>query len=245
MHKVLLTGFGPFPSAPFNPTASLVRLLARRGEPRFPGMRLVAHVFSTSYAAVDRELPMVVAREKPAVLLMFGLAGNARQLRIEIYARNARSGFLEDAAGHVPDDATIEGNAPSRLRLRSPVARLLAAARAAGVSAALSHDAGDYLCNYLCWRAIRIAEGSRGPRIVAFVHVPRVRPVLLPRTHRRRPATLGDLVVAGEAILVGAIAAALPAKLTVGGLARPIHHPLLQRQNDRARNRIGYAKPAA
>jgi pyroglutamyl-peptidase len=207
MLKVLLTGFGPFPSAPFNPTASLVTLLACQRGARFPGVRLVAHVFSTSYAAVDRELPTLLAREKPAVFLMFGVAGNTRHLRIETCARNARSRRVEDAVGYLPAEGVIERNGPTLLRLRSPVTTLLAGARAAGVAAAISHDAGDYLCNYLCWRASRIAEGQGGPRLVAFVHVPPVRPVL-PLTRRRQPATLGDLVFAGEAVLLAAIAAA-------------------------------------
>ena len=208
MLKVLLTGFGPFPGAPFNPTGALVTLLTRRRGASFPGVRIVAHVFSTSYAAVDRELPALLAREKPAAILMFGVAGSTRHLRIETGARNARSRRIEDAAGYLPAESVIERHGPNLLRLRSPVARLLAAARAAGVAAATSHDAGDYLCNYLCWHARRLAEGRRGPRLVAFVHVPSVRPVLLPPTGRRRPATLGDLLLAGEAILRAVIAAA-------------------------------------
>ncbi|HEY7298893.1 MAG TPA: pyroglutamyl-peptidase I [Xanthobacteraceae bacterium] len=208
MLKVLLTGFGPFPGAPFNPTASLVTLLASRRGARLPGVRVVAHVFSTSYAAVDRELPTLLAQENPAVILMFGVAGSTRHLRIETFARNARSRRIEDAIGYLPTESVIEPNGPSLLRLRSPVAPLLAAARAAGIAAAVSHDAGDYLCNYLCWRASRIAEGPCRPRLVAFVHVPPVRPVLLPSTRLHRPATLGDLVFAGESILLAAITAA-------------------------------------
>ncbi len=56
--NVLLTGFGPFPGAPFNPTGPLVRALARRAQ---PGARRSAHVFRTSYATVDRELPQLIA----------------------------------------------------------------------------------------------------------------------------------------------------------------------------------------
>jgi pyroglutamyl-peptidase len=148
-----------------------------------------------------------VAREKPVVLLMFGVASQARHVRIETCARNARSRVHQDAAGHLPADPMIESNGPAQLRLRSPVARLLAAARNAGVAAAPSCDAGDYLCNYLCWRAARIAEGPRAPRIVAFIHVPPVRPIVLPPGRLRRAATIGDLVAAGEAILSAAIAA--------------------------------------
>ena len=210
MLRVLLTGFGPFPGAPFNPTASLVQLLARRRGATLPGVRLVAHVFSTSYAAVDRELPMLIARERPAAILMFGLAGRTRHLRIETCARNARSLRVEDAAGFIPAEGSIEPDGPKLLRLRSPVAQFLAAARDAGVVAAPSRDAGDYLCNYLCWRASRLADGVLRPRIVAFIHVPPVRPVVLaPARSFRRPArTLGDLLAAGDAILNAAVAAA-------------------------------------
>ena len=210
MLRVLLTGFGPFPGAPFNPTASLVRLLARRRGATLPGVRVVAHVFSTSYAAVDRELPMLVACERPAVILMFGLAGRTRHLRIETCARNARSRRLEDASGFLPAEGAIEPDGPKLLRLRAPVAQFLAAALNAGLAAAPSRDAGDYLCNYLCWRASRIVQRGRRPCIVAFIHVPPVRPVVLPpaRSSRRPAGTLGDLLAAGDAILEAAVAAA-------------------------------------
>jgi pyroglutamyl-peptidase len=209
MLRVLLTGFGPFPGAPFNPTATLVKLLARRRGATLPGVQVAAHVFSTSYAAVDRELPVLVARERPAVVLMFGLAGRTRHLRIETFARNARSLRLKDDSGFLPAEDAIEPAGPKLLRLRSPVAQFLAAARNAGLMAAPSRDAGDYLCNYLCWRASRIAQRGRRPRMVAFIHVPPVRPVVVApaRTFRRPASTLGDLLAAGDAILNAAIAA--------------------------------------
>ena len=43
---ILITGFGPFPGAPYNPTAALVRALAQRRDPG--GIRRVAHVFHVS-----------------------------------------------------------------------------------------------------------------------------------------------------------------------------------------------------
>jgi len=101
------------------------------------------------------------------------------------------------------------------MRLRAPAARLLAAARAAGMQAALSADAGSYLCNYLCWRASEAAARAGGPRLVAFVHVPQVQqggrrpsPPSRRRAGSRVPRTLTDLVAAGEAIVQAAQAAA-------------------------------------
>src|SRR5882724_13074796 len=83
MHTILLTGFGPFPGAPFNPTGPLVRALAHERHPRLVGVRRIAHVFPTRYDAVDRELPALVARAAPTIVLMFGLAARTRHLRVE------------------------------------------------------------------------------------------------------------------------------------------------------------------
>ena len=70
---ILITGFGPFPGAPYNPTGPLVIELARRRHPAFANVRRVAHVFPVSYEAVDRELPALLKRERPDALIMSGL----------------------------------------------------------------------------------------------------------------------------------------------------------------------------
>src|SRR5262249_15969305 len=151
---ILITGFGPFPGAPFNPTESLAAELAQRRHPAFANVRRVAHVFRVSYEAVDRELPALIARETPQAFVMFGLAGRNKQGGIERGARNVVTRVVPDADGQIPLTAAIVPGAPMALSLRAPTHRLLMAARATGVPAALSHDAGSYLCNYLCWRAV-------------------------------------------------------------------------------------------
>jgi pyroglutamyl-peptidase len=85
----LVTGFGPFPGAPFNPTGPLVKRLAHLRRPGLAGIKIIPYVFPTSYAAVDSELPKLIARYKPDMLLMFGLAPRARTVRVETRARNA------------------------------------------------------------------------------------------------------------------------------------------------------------
>jgi pyroglutamyl-peptidase len=203
--KILITGFGPFPGAPYNPTEPLVMALARPRHP-FAHVRRAVHIFRVSYEAVDRELPALLAREKPDVLVMFGLAGRTTHVRIETRARNAYARRLPDVGGHVPVAATIVPDAPATLPLRAPGQRLLKAAQSAGVPAALSRDAGRYLCNYLCWRAAE-AAGDGAPRLTAFIHVPIVRRGRVLQS-RRRALTLDDLIRAGEAIVQAALAAA-------------------------------------
>jgi pyroglutamyl-peptidase len=202
---ILITGFGPFPGAPYNPTGPLVSELARRRHPAFANVRRVAHVFPVSYEAVDRELPALLKRERPDALIMFGLAVRATQMRIEMRARNAVTRMLPDVSGRTPLAATILPGGPPTVPLRSPAQRLLSAARATGVPVALSRDAGRYLCNYLCWRAAE-AAGIGAPGLVAFVHVPEVQRAS--SQSRRDLLTLDHLIDAGEAILRAAVAAA-------------------------------------
>jgi pyroglutamyl-peptidase len=203
---ILITGFGPFPGAPFNPTTRLVDRLARLRRPALREVRLIGHVFETSYAAVDRELPELIAQHQPDALLMFGVATHRKQLSIEMRARNTLA-LLPDANGSVLARCTIAPGA-SDFRLPAPHSALLRAARSVHVSAQLSRDAGRYLCNYLCWRGASSVEQIDGPRLTAFIHVPQ-----LPRSPRRirpsgRPFTSADLIRAGEAILLALAAAA-------------------------------------
>ena len=199
MRTILVTGFGPFPGAPHNPTAILVNRLARL---RRPNIRIIGHVFATEYAAVDRDLPRLIARHQPDALLMFGLHGRARTLRIETLARNAL-GRHRDAGGHFAKTRAIVSGVP-HAKMITPAARLMRAARRTGVPAALSRDAGSYLCNYLCWRATDVAR--QGPRFAAFVHVPPVARTALRRGSRRlRNASLERAATAMLAELGGCL----------------------------------------
>lgn len=203
---ILVTGFGPFPGGPFNPTGPLVQRIARARRPALAEVKLVTHVFPVSYAAVDRELPALIARHEPDALLMFGLAPRARGLRVETLARNVLA-LLPDAAGVSLERRAITVGRPASLNLRTPDRRLIAALRGLQPRAAPSRDAGRYLCNYLCWRAAEAALEGSIPRLVTFIHVPPVRRG--PRRKRDKAlAGLNDLTVAGIRALVALVAAA-------------------------------------
>jgi pyroglutamyl-peptidase len=203
---ILLSGFGPFPSAPSNPTGVLVQRLASLRRPALADVRLVRHVFQTSYRVVDRELPRLLTEFKPDAVLMFGLSARARCLRVEARARNAISA-ARDAEGQRPFSTCIVPGGPRELLFKMPVARLALAARQVRVEAVISRDAGRYLCNYLSWRAIEAAARPAGPGFAAFVHVPKLRQAAVRRgTRGERPWRMQDLLRGGEAILLAAVA---------------------------------------
>jgi pyroglutamyl-peptidase len=203
---ILVTGFGPFPGAPFNPTGPLAQRITRARRPALADVKLVTHIFPTSYAEVDRELPELIARYKPDALLMFGLAPRARAVRVETRARNALA-LLPDAGGASLGRRTIAVGRAASMKLRTPARPLLGAFRGLRPRATLSRDAGRYLCNYLCWRAAEAAIAGTAPRFTAFIHVPPVR-----RGPRRKCdkalASLDDLTRAGARALVAVVAAA-------------------------------------
>src|SRR4051795_6934923 len=109
---VLITGFGRFPGAPFNPSGPLARAVGKRRRPAFADLRRVVHIFETSYAAVDRDLPRLIAQHKPDIILMFGLAARTPQVRIETSARNAVSILFPDVAGFRPINRAIAAGKP-------------------------------------------------------------------------------------------------------------------------------------
>ncbi len=201
MPTILVTGFGPFPGAPFNPTGPLVRRLARTRHPALSRLKIVTHVFRTGYEAVDRDLPELLKRHQPAALLMFGLSARARTLRIETQARNSL-GRNPDAAGKVPQARAIAPDGPALLAMKTPAQSLLAAARAAGVPAAISRNAGNYLCNYLCWQSTEMAKKTKGPRYASFIHVPELKPKNRTSRPTRRVIDEEALTLAARAMLL-------------------------------------------
>jgi pyroglutamyl-peptidase len=199
--RILITGFGPFPGAPWNPTGPLVARLTKLRRPAFGDVDFSGHIFPVTYKAVDRELPDLLKTHSPQALLMFGLASRTAHVRIETRARNAVTMLWPDAAQTRSRTGSI-GLGPDAAVFGPHTAKLLRAARATNIDARASRDAGAYLCNYLSWRAIESVAADDNLRLAAFVHIP-----LLARdgTSIRKGVsriTLEQLVDAGEAMLL-------------------------------------------
>jgi pyroglutamyl-peptidase len=203
--RILITGFGPFPGAPYNPTQQLVARLLRLRRPVLGDVELSSHIFPVSYAAVERQLPALLAKHRPQALLMFGLASRTPYVRIETRARNAVTMIWPDAEHARVRKGSI---APERdaMMFGPHTAKLLRAALGTGIDARTSRNAGSYLCNYLSWRAIEAAARDNGPRLTAFIHVPLLaREGTSARKGNARRIRLEELVDAGEAMLMAMV----------------------------------------
>jgi pyroglutamyl-peptidase len=199
--RILITGFGPFPGAPFNPTMALVARLARLRRPALGGVELTGHIFPVTYQAVDRELPELLSRHRPDALLMFGLASRTPYVRIETRARNAVTMLWPDANHTRVCKGSIAPEVGAMM-FGPHTAKLLRAALLTGVDARASRDAGSYLCNYLSWRGIEATRNADGPSLAAFVHIPPVARDAGSQRKERHRVTPEQLVDAGEAVLL-------------------------------------------
>jgi len=164
--RLLVIGFGPFWRMPRNPSAAVARRIA--GSPRWRALGIAAPalVLPTTYAALDGELRAALVSGGFDALLMLGVAGRARSLRVERRAVNRSSLLFPDAAGQRPAALAAAGM-PATRTARAATRRVLAILRRRGLAGTLSQDAGRYLCNAAYLRALAV------PAPVLFVHIPR------------------------------------------------------------------------
>jgi pyroglutamyl-peptidase len=170
--RLLITGFGPFPGAPENPTALLVEALSGRPASDFGARKFQAIVLPTEYQRSWVMLGQVYASFDPDVVVHFGLNASAQALYIETVARNSLDAAMPDAKGWAPSSSNVRRAGAATLPSTLPNETIIAALRGKGVRARLSDDAGRYVCNATLYRSLHAAPITRR---VGFIHVPSIR----------------------------------------------------------------------
>lgn len=199
--RIAIAGFGPFPGVRKNPSAEIARAVAR--SPRFRNARIVLDgaLLPTAYGAAETELRKLLDKN-PNAIVLFGVAGNAKHIRVETIARNRASLLYPDNARFVPLDRKLSASGAAFLKLRGSAAAMRAAIRTSGAKAELSINAGSYLCNAVFYRALAETADLKPPPLTFFIHVPK------PEQGRGK-GSLTSLIRAGEAAVRAAVSEAL------------------------------------
>ena len=177
--SLLVAAFGAFSGHRHNPAEIVVRRLER--EKRFfalAGVDLHVVVLPVEYFALSPTLSRTFARTSPDAVLLLGVAGRRQKLTIETLARNRVSILKPDAARQRAYCRFIVHGGPDVLRAAPSTAQLAALARRNGLPAALSRDAGDYLCNESLYLSLLM------DRRACFLHLPNWRGAALKRATR-------------------------------------------------------------
>ena len=164
MKRLLLTGFGPFPGAPENPTAQIVQSLAASP---LEDVELTTRILPVIWDGAEARMATLIHETKPDVILHLGLATKRTTIGVETRARNECSKLVPDAENVCRTSGTIDPHGPGLRLARVEAARLVDILREAGLDAEISDDAGDYICNHTLYLSL----GSHVPSI-GFIHLP-------------------------------------------------------------------------
>ena len=198
--RILITGFGPFPGAPVNPTAAMIEALAADPAALDGVGDIRTEILAVEYDTVPERLAGIAAGFAPDIAIHFGLSARAEGFTLERLARNEIAADRLDNSGAQPHAACIveggEGH-PSTL----PLDAIAVALSEAGLPHSWSDNAGGYLCNYVFYLSRSPHFAEYAPEMSGFVHVPPLAGEGAPANAMR----LDDLV-AGTCLIVAACA---------------------------------------
>jgi len=183
MPRLLITGFEGFLGRERNPSWDGLADLSRGPDQSLiaPSGAVAIARIPVAYGAAERVLATLLAEYQPQALIMLGMHGGpdsggrgAKTFYVETLAHNLDDSKAPDNAGEIrigrPISADMAPNAPIPSTL--PPEWLLDGLAESGEHAAISTDAGRYLCNHLFFSALRLAGHYSPAPLVAFVHVP-------------------------------------------------------------------------
>ncbi|MBO4563728.1 MAG: pyroglutamyl-peptidase I, partial [Clostridia bacterium] len=162
---ILVTAFMPFGGDSLNPTEAVLGMLPDD----MGGFRIEKLLLPVVFGEAARLACAEIDRLSPAAVICLGQAGGRRAITPEESAKNLMDARIPDNAGNKPEAEPIEAGGAEKLYSTHPNDAIIAAIRAEGLPAQLSHDAGAYVCNSLLYGVL----SHTGGRIPAgFIHVP-------------------------------------------------------------------------
>lgn len=166
--RILLTGFAPFDGADLNPSWEAARALDGA---HIAGHGVVARELPVEFGVARDRLHQALRETRPALVLCSGLAPGRRVVSLERVAINLDDARIPDNGGRQPIDVPVVSGGPAAYFATLPLKAMLAALRAAGLPAEVSHSAGTFVCNHVFYglmHRLRHRGGIRG----GFVHLP-------------------------------------------------------------------------
>ena len=170
MTRVLLTGFDAFGGESTNPSQQAVQRLTARPAPED------VHITGISLPVVFGEaievMTAAVHEHEPNIVICVGEAGGRAAITPERFAVNLNDAPFPDNAGRQPIEATITEDGPVAYRSTLPITDLVQAIRTAGIPAALSSTAGNYVCNNVFYGLMHLIATTQPQLAGGFIHVP-------------------------------------------------------------------------
>ena len=206
--RLLLTGFGPFPGVPKNPTARIAKEFD--GE-AIHGLRVVGADLEVCFESIASQLQSLFDQHEPVAILLLGVAVERDCIGLEGQAYNLREAGRPDAKGrHFDTPQPLLSTRSLGEALQTSIQRqdLLADLEKAGLPVELSEDPGRYLCNASFFHALHFPKSTLQKPPSLFVHLPQVgNPI---QKNSEKTWTMKDLREATRVLLKGIAAQISP-----------------------------------
>ena len=168
MRTVLLTGFEPFDQDTLNPSWEAVRLLDETLINE--DVRIIARQLPCVFSQAPAHLHALIERFTPHMVLAVGLGPGRSDIALERVAINLIDARIPDNQGEQPIDVPVAAEGPTAYFSTLPIKAMVAALRAAGIPATVSHTAGTFVCNQVFYSLQHSLAGSTVRS--GFMHVP-------------------------------------------------------------------------
>jgi pyroglutamyl-peptidase len=169
--KAIVSGFDAFSGMPLNPTAEIVKRIARK-KPNDSFEEICPLVLPTTYDGASRTLIDAATLESPDIIVMLGLATDTTTVQLERIALNVRDTESPDNEGVIQVDRQVVAGGPIAYRTSLNLPQIQSHLRALGVQASISNHAGTFVCNSVYYSACHeVAVRGWATRVI-FVHLP-------------------------------------------------------------------------
>lgn len=158
-NKLLLTCFEPFDGAEKN--------ISQQVAEGFEEERVIKLCLPVSFLRAPEVLREAIKHYQPEVILCLGQCAEGEKIRLERFAINMMDSVKGDNDGYIPNEETIDANAPLALRTGLDIKQMQTDCVNAGLPTVISNSAGLYVCNRIYWEALRNTDKA------LFVHIPK------------------------------------------------------------------------
>jgi pyroglutamyl-peptidase len=217
MTRVLVTAFEPFGGETINPSQQAAQRLAEG--PPVDGVELSTAFLPVVFGDAIEALKAAIAQHDPELVVCVGEAGGRFAVTPERVAVNVNDAPFPDNAGQAPVDEPIVEGGPVAYLSRLPIADIVTALRRAGIPAAKSSTAENYVCNNVFYGLMHHIETERPDLQGGFVHVPYCHEQVVDRLDPKPSLSL-DQITEALRITVETSVAALRAKQPEATAAR-------------------------
>lgn len=196
--KIMVCGYGSWPTAPVNPCAQVVGILKTKTDLPYD---LHAYEIPVISSQLYSHLETLIDEIKPDVFIGLGVAVRYTVVKVETLGINKIDLPVPDAAGNLSEATPVVANGPIAYQSNLPNQIIISHLKCNGIPAIKSYYAGTHMCNQMLYTALHLAYEKRSGMRAGFLHLPQATENIVPDLERIEPGPSMPLTMLVDAVL--------------------------------------------